>query len=92
MWNDILGCFCWPRMHGKWHGEFSIPATWKNHLDFCGLRSLREEQYHLLGGRLSQLHGEVEDVRSAFAIEMTGLLERLWLFEFYGFNFHFGLN
>lgn len=52
-----------------WNVSFSkFPG--KNHLEFCGLRSLREEQYHLLGGRLSQLHGEVEDVRSVcFATE-----------------------
>ena len=69
-----------------------IPSG-KNHLEFCGLRSLREEQYHLLGGRLSQLHGEVEDVRSAFAIEMVGsLLERLCLVKFNGFIIHYGLN
>ena len=56
------------------------------------MRSLREEQYHLLGGRLSQLHGEVEDVRSVcFATGTIGLLERLWLFEFTVYWFHSSL-
>ena len=68
----LCGTECIQRGMGNF--AFMPPKNhWKKtHLEFCGLRSLREEQYHLLGGRLSQLHGEVEDVRSAFAIEMVG--------------------
>lgn len=39
-------------------------------------RSLREEQYQVLGGRLSQVHGEVEDVRQR-AQEALGRCEEL---------------
>lgn len=82
-----FGCFCWPRNAWKvaW-GISNFPG--KNHLEFCGLRSLREEQYHLLGGRLSQLHGEVEDVRS------VGLVccNASGCFQFTGFILHYGLN
>eukprot|EP00913_Durusdinium_trenchii_P001290 g1189.t1 len=39
-------------------------------------RSLREEQYHLLGGRLSQIHGDLEDVRHR-AREALGRCEEI---------------
>lgn len=67
-------------MRGTWHFRF-FPE--KSRLGVLwAVRSLREEQYHLLGGRLSQLHGEVEDVRS------VGLVcwNNLWLFSVYRFH------
>eukprot|EP00434_Breviolum_minutum_P027776 symbB.v1.2.024564.t1/scaffold2335.1/size81964/2 len=62
---------------GRQQGLEQLEALIQKNDSFLGEeRSLREEQYHLLGGRLSQLHGEVEDVRQR-AREAVGRCEEL---------------